>query len=66
MKNISLTGGVSNIFDKRHWREGNSQTTCSFTAGTSNCNGVSYIYGAGANTYNESGRTWYMSVNTRF
>ncbi|WP_300005833.1 TonB-dependent siderophore receptor [uncultured Cedecea sp.] len=66
MKNVSLTGGVSNIFDKRHWREGNSQTTCSITAGTSDCNGVSYIYGAGANTYNESGRTWYMSVNTRF
>ena len=66
MKNISLTGGVSNIFDKRHWREGNSQTTCSFAPGTSECNGVSYIYGAGANTYNESGRTWYMSVNTRF
>lgn len=65
-KNVSLTGGVSNIFDKRHWREGNSQTTCSFKRGTSECDGVSYIYGAGANTYNESGRTWYMSVNTRF
>lgn len=66
MKNVSLTGGVSNIFDKRHWREGNSQTTCSSNPGTSDCNGVSYIYGAGANTYNESGRTWYMSINTRF
>ncbi|WP_436718410.1 hypothetical protein, partial [Escherichia coli] len=25
-----------------------------------------YMYGAGAYTYNEPGRTWYMSVNTRF
>ncbi|WP_406565530.1 MULTISPECIES: hypothetical protein, partial [Klebsiella] len=22
--------------------------------------------GAGANTYNESGRTWYLGVNTHF
>ncbi|WP_432264174.1 hypothetical protein, partial [Escherichia coli] len=25
-----------------------------------------YIAGAGAYTYNEPGRTWYMSVNTHF
>jgi len=57
-KNVSLTGGVENIFDKRHWREGNSQTTG---------NGAgSAMQGAGANTYNESGRTWFMSVNTHF
>ncbi len=56
-KNVSLTAGVDNVFDKRHWREGNAQTTGGNTG---------YMYGAGAATYNESGRTWYMSVNTHF
>ncbi|PQM90522.1 siderophore enterobactin receptor FepA [Klebsiella quasipneumoniae] len=56
-KYVSLTGGVDNVFDKRHWRAGNAQTTGGAT-GT--------MYGAGAETYNESGRTWYMSVNTHF
>ena len=59
MKNVSLTGGVDNVFDKRLWRAGNAQTTGSTTD-------VSYMAGAGAYTYNEPGRTWYMSVNTRF
>lgn len=58
-KTVSLTGGVDNVFDKRLYREGNAQTT-------GNINTNSYMYGAGANTYNEPGRTWYMSVNTRF
>lgn len=56
-KYVSLTGGVDNVFDKRHWRAGNAQTTGGAT-GT--------MYGAGAETYNESGRIWYMSVNTHF
>ncbi|CDQ13189.1 MULTISPECIES: siderophore enterobactin receptor FepA [Klebsiella] len=56
-KYVSLTGGVDNVFDKRHWRAGNAQTTGGAT-GT--------MYGAGAETYNESGRTWYMSINTHF
>ncbi|MEF3111182.1 siderophore enterobactin receptor FepA [Raoultella sp. WB_B2P2-3] len=56
-KNVSLTGGVDNVFDKRHWRAGNAQTTGGTTG---------YMYGAGAETYNESGRTWYMGVNTHF
>ncbi|CDQ53514.1 fepA [Klebsiella pneumoniae] len=56
-KYVSLTGGVDNVFDKRHWRAGNAQTTGGATG---------YMYGAGAETYNESGRTWYMSVNTHF
>ena len=56
-KNVSLTGGVSNVFDKRHWREGNAQDTGG---------GANWMYGAGANTFNESGRTWYMGVNTHF
>ncbi|HEM7497909.1 siderophore enterobactin receptor FepA [Klebsiella aerogenes] len=56
-KNVSLTGGVDNVFDKRHWRAGNAQTTGGDKG---------YMYGAGAETYNKSGRTWYMSVNTHF
>lgn len=56
-KNVSLTGGVDNVFDKRHWRAGNAQTTGGAKGS---------MYGAGAETYNESGRTWYMSVNTHF
>ena len=56
-KYVRLTGGVDNVFDKRHWRAGNAQTTSGDTG---------YMYGAGAETYNESGRTWYMSVNTQF
>ena len=56
-KYVSLTGGVDNVFDKRHWRAGNAQTTGGAT-GT--------MYGAGAETYNESGRSWYLSVNTHF
>ncbi|WP_142501691.1 TonB-dependent siderophore receptor [Klebsiella sp. 2680] len=58
-KNVSLTGGVDNVFDKRLWREGNAQTVI-------NTNSGDYMAGAGAYTYNEPGRTWYMSVNTHF
>ncbi|VYT78144.1 TonB-dependent siderophore receptor [Metakosakonia massiliensis] len=58
-KNVSLTGGVDNVFDKRLWRAGNAQTTGSTTD-------TSYMAGAGAYTYNEPGRTWYLGVNTHF
>ena len=58
-KNLSLTGGVDNVFDKRLWREGNAQTV-------SNTQSGDYMAGAGAYTYNEPGRTWYMSINTHF
>lgn len=54
-----MTGGVDNLFDKRLWRAGNAQTTGDLA-------GANYIAGAGAYTYNEPGRTWYMSVNTHF
>ncbi|WKX26228.1 TonB-dependent siderophore receptor [Tatumella ptyseos] len=61
-KNVSVTAGIDNLFDKRHFREGNAQTTQ-----TINPKGeYSALYGAGANTYNESGRTFYMSLNTHF
>lgn len=56
-KYVSLTAGIDNLFDKRHWRAGNAQTTGG---------AAGYMYGAGAETYNESGRTYYMSVNTHF
>ncbi|MDR7343554.1 ferric enterobactin receptor [Pantoea alhagi] len=58
-KYVSVTLGVDNLLDKRHFRAGNAQTT-----GNDNTN--SYMYGAGANTYNESGRTWYLSLDTHF
>lgn len=58
-KNVSLTAGIDNLLDKRHWRAGNAQTTGNATTNA-------YMYGAGAETYNESGRTYYMSVNTHF
>lgn len=58
-KNVSLTGGVDNVFDKRLWREGNAQTVSDTKTGD-------FMAGAGAYTYNEPGRTWYMSVNTHF
>ncbi|KOR01979.1 TonB-dependent siderophore receptor [Pluralibacter gergoviae] len=58
-KNVSLTGGVENLFDKRLFREGNAQTTGDIKTGA-------YMAGAGSYTYNEPGRTWYMSVNTHF
>ncbi|MFI8416726.1 TonB-dependent siderophore receptor [Serratia sp. NPDC078593] len=59
-KNISLTTGIDNLFDKRQFRAGNSQNVGNPTTGTIN------IAGAGAATYNEPGRTYYLSVNTHF
>ncbi len=59
VKNVSITAGVDNVFDKRHFRAGNAQST-----GNSATN--AWMYGAGAETYNESGRTYYMSLNTHF
>ncbi|NMZ23217.1 TonB-dependent siderophore receptor [Pseudomonas proteolytica] len=52
-KHLSLTAGVDNLFDKRLWREGNAQ-------------GVANIEGAGAATYNQSGRTLYTSLTASF
>ncbi|RPH29709.1 TonB-dependent siderophore receptor [Buttiauxella warmboldiae] len=56
-KNVSLTAGIDNLLDERHWRAGNAQST----GGASG-----YMYGAGAATYNEAGRTYYLSLNTHF
>jgi len=54
---VSLTAGIDNLLDKRHFREGNSTTSGS---------GTTLAYGAGARTYNESGRTYYMDIGLHF
>ncbi|MEG3129392.1 TonB-dependent siderophore receptor [Pantoea cypripedii] len=56
-KDIDVTAGIDNLLDKRHFRAGNALT--------SGANGT-YAYGAGARTYNESGRTWYMQLGLHF
>lgn len=58
-KYMDVTAGIDNLFDKRHFREGNAQSTGNATTGA-------YLWGAGANTYNESGRTYYMQVGMHF
>ena len=58
-KNVSVTTGIDNLFDKRQFRAGNAQTTGNAVTGA-------YMYGAGAATYNEPGRTYFMSLNTQF
>lgn len=58
-KNLKFTAGVNNLFDKRQFRAGNavsvSSTPVYGTAG-----------GAGAATYNEPGRTLYVSLTGSF
>lgn len=56
---LSVTTGIDNVLDKRHFREGNAQTT-------GNANTNSYMYGAGAATYNDPGRTVYVSLQSSF
>ncbi|NDL61612.1 TonB-dependent siderophore receptor [Acerihabitans arboris] len=58
-KYMDVTAGIDNLFDKRHFREGNAQSTGNATTGA-------YLWGAGANTYNESGRTYYMQLGMHF
>ncbi|MDF7667569.1 TonB-dependent siderophore receptor [Orbaceae bacterium ESL0727] len=52
-KNFTLTAGVDNIFDKRLFRKGNSVA-------------VGGSQGAGAATYNEPGRSLFVSTNLSF
>lgn len=58
-KYASITLGIDNLFDKRQFRAGNAQTTGNATTGA-------YLYGAGAATYNEPGRTFFVGLNTHF
>ncbi|PWC21727.1 TonB-dependent siderophore receptor [Brenneria roseae subsp. roseae] len=61
-KYASVTVGVDNLLDKRQFRAGNAQSLTNTTAtGT-----AVTAYGAGAATYNEPGRTFFVSLNTRF
>ena len=56
---LSVTAGMDNLLDKRHFREGNAQTTGNATTNA-------YMYGAGAATYNDPGRTVYVGVQSAF
>lgn len=58
-RNVSVTSGIDNLFDKRQFRAGNAQTTGNATTNA-------WMYGAGAATYNEPGRTYFVSLNTHF
>lgn len=58
-KHLTFTAGINNLFDKRQFRAGNSVSVSSTPVyGTAG--------GAGAHTYNEPGRTYYLSVTSSF
>ncbi|MDF7669901.1 TonB-dependent siderophore receptor [Orbaceae bacterium ESL0721] len=56
-KNFSVTAGVDNIFDKRLFRRGNAVGVTGGRVPT---------LGAGAATYNEPGRSFYIGTNLSF
>ena len=53
---IALSFGINNLFDKRLYRMGNAIGV----------NRPRTIYGAGAATYNEPGRSFYVGLSARF
>ena len=53
-----MTAGVDNVFDKRIFRRGNAIGV--------NMDNANYIHGAGAYTYNQPGRTFFMEVTSSF
>ena len=57
-QHLRVTAGVDNLFDKRIFRRGNA---IGVNLGTPNA-----IYGAGAYTYNQPGRTFFMEVTSSF
>lgn len=57
-KHLRVTAGVDNVFDKRIFRAGNAIGVNLTTA--------NYIHGAGAYTYNQPGRTFFMEVTSSF
>jgi ferric enterobactin receptor len=58
-KGWKMSAGINNLFDKRQFREGNSVSVTSTPVyGTTG--------GAGAATYNEPGRTLYVSLTSSF
>lgn len=58
-KHLRVTAGVDNLFDKRIFRRGNA-------IGVNLDNAASAIYGAGAYTYNQPGRSFFMEVTSSF
>ncbi|MFT0531970.1 TonB-dependent siderophore receptor [Castellaniella hirudinis] len=57
-KHLRVTAGVDNLLDKRIHRRGNAIGV--------NLGAVNEIQGAGAYTYNQPGRTFYLEVNSTF
>ncbi|KAB0616661.1 TonB-dependent siderophore receptor [Castellaniella defragrans] len=57
-KHLRVTAGVDNLFDKRIFRRGNAIGV--------NMDNANYIYGAGAYTYNQPGRVFFMEVTSSF
>lgn len=57
-KHFRINAGVDNLFDKRIFRRGNA---IGVNLGTPN-----YIYGAGAYTYNQPGRTFFLGLTGTF
>lgn len=55
-KDMTLSAGIKNLFDKRLYRMGNAVGV----------NNPRTIYGAGAATYNEPGRSFYASLTAKF
>lgn len=54
-KNFSVRMGIENLFNKRLYRTG-------LNSGTSNAD----VLGAGAHTYNEHGRSYFLNLTARF
>lgn len=57
-KQFSLTAGINNLFDKRLFRAGNAVSAGATSAATGQ--------GAGAATYNEPGRSFFVALTSRF
>jgi len=57
-KHLRVTAGVDNVLDKRIFRRGNAIGV--------NMTTPNYISGAGAYTYNQPGRTFFMEVTSTF
>ncbi|MGB6006508.1 TonB-dependent siderophore receptor [Castellaniella sp.] len=60
-KHLRVTAGVDNVFDKRIFRRGNA-----IGVNLSGPQAAHYIYGAGAYTYNQPGRAFFLEVTSSF
>jgi ferric enterobactin receptor len=60
-KHLRVTAGVDNVFDKRIFRRGNA-----IGVNLTGPQSANYIQGAGAYTYNQPGRTFFMEVTSSF